>query len=62
MAQKEVQRVIEVIYSGESIAEVARYVHEEVVRYCEYCGREMSRSDVNDYGELCEDCYQKEYL
>lgn len=41
--------------------EVVRYVHEEIVRHCEYCGKPMSRSDVNDYGTLCERCYMKEY-
>ena len=45
---------------GPSIFEVARYVHEETVRHCEYCGRPMSRSDVNDYGSLCERCYMRE--
>ena len=37
------------------------YVHNETVRHCEYCGKPMSRSDVNDYGSLCERCYIKEY-
>ena len=37
-----------------TIAEVVNHVHHEVVRECEYCGRPMSRSDVNDYGSLCE--------
>lgn len=44
-----------------SIADVVKYIHEEKVRTCEYCGKEMSRSDVNDYGSLCETCYMKEY-
>lgn len=44
-----------------SIAEVVRHVHHEIVRNCEYCGRPMTRSDVNDYGSLCEACYMKEY-
>ena len=35
--------------------------HETIARYCEYCGRPMSRSDVNDHGSLCENCYRKEY-
>ena len=52
---------ITVILSGPSIFEVARYMHEETVAYCEYCGRPMNRSDVNDYGSLCESCYMKEY-
>ena len=33
----------------------------DTVRHCEYCGRAMTSSDVNDYGSLCEDCYMKEY-
>lgn len=35
--------------------------HHETVRHCEYCGKLMTRSDVNDYGSLCEACYTKEY-
>ena len=52
---------IRVIESGPNIFEVARYMHEEIVAHCEYCGKPMSRSDVNDYGSLCESCYMKEY-
>jgi len=29
--------------------------------YCEYCGKELSDSDINDFGTLCERCYMKEY-
>lgn len=35
--------------------------HHETVRECEYCGKPMTRSDVNDFGSLCERCYMKEY-
>lgn len=52
---------ITVEYKGPSIFEVAKHVHEETVKYCEYCGAPMTRSDVNDYGSLCEQCYMKEY-
>lgn len=52
---------LKVTYKGPSIWDVVRYVHEEIVRECEYCGKGMSRSDVNDYGSLCERCYMKEY-
>lgn len=48
-------------HCGPSIFEVAKYVHEETVAHCDYCGKPMSRSDVNDYGTLCERCYMKEY-
>lgn len=63
MAKKKTEKKskITVSYSGAPLLEVARYVHEETVRHCDYCGREMSRSDVNDYGSLCETCYMKEY-
>ena len=47
---------VSVSYRGVSMLDVVRYVHEETVGHCEYCGRTMSRSDVNDYGSLCEDC------
>ena len=52
---------VSVSYSGASIFEVANYVHHETVAHCEYCGKPLSRSDVNDYGSLCESCYMKEY-
>lgn len=48
-------------YHGASIAEVFNHVHREIVCYCEYCGKPMTRSEVNDYGSLCESCYMKEY-
>ena len=35
--------------------------HIETVRNCDYCGTPMTRSDVNDYGSLCERCYMREY-
>lgn len=35
--------------------------HHETVAHCEYCGKPLSRSDINDYGSLCERCYMREY-
>lgn len=61
MINKSNKRSIQVEGRGPSIFEVARYVHGETIRHCDYCGRPMSRSDVNDYGSLCERCYMKEY-
>lgn len=52
---------VTVSYRGASIAEVFNHVHRDVVAECEYCGKPLSRSDVNDYGSLCETCYMKEY-
>lgn len=51
---------VEVIVTG-NIFEVAHQTHNVVVRYCDYCSRPMSVSDVNDFGSLCETCYMKEY-
>jgi hypothetical protein len=48
-------------HSGPSIFQVAHYVHEEYVAECSYCGRPMNRSEINDYGSLCETCYMEEY-
>lgn len=48
-------------YHGASFAEVFNHVHREIVSNCEYCGKPMTRSEVNDYGSLCESCYMKEY-
>jgi len=50
-----------IIYKKASIADIVKYVHEEIVRECEYCGKGMTRSDYNDFGSLCEKCYMKEY-
>ena len=44
-----------------SIYDVVKYVHEETVGECECCGQPLTRSDVNDFGTLCERCYMKEY-
>lgn len=52
---------VTVSYRGASIAEVFHHVHREVVSECEYCGKPLTRSEVNDYGSLCESCYMKEY-
>lgn len=41
--------------------EVVHHVHGEHVAECEYCGKPLTRSDVNDFGSLCEGCYMKEY-
>ena len=51
---------VEVIAKG-NIFEVVHQTLHVVVRYCEYCGKPMSASDVNDYGSLCERCYMREY-
>lgn len=59
--KKSMTSKLRIVHSGPSIFEVAHYVHGRIVRHCEYCGRGMTLSDVNDYGSLCEDCYMKEY-
>lgn len=63
MAKKKTTREgrITVTYHGTPLLDVVRYVHEETVRHCACCGKSMNRSDVNDYGSLCERCYMKEY-
>ena len=53
------QRAIK--HRGSSIFDVAYHVHHTIARYCAYCGRPMTPSDVNDYGSLCERCYMVEY-
>ena len=44
-----------------SIHDVVNHVHKETVASCDYCGKPMTRSEVNDFGTLCENCYMKEY-
>lgn len=51
---------VEIIVQG-SMFDVAHQTHRVVVAHCEYCGKPLSASDVNDYGSLCETCYMKEY-
>lgn len=48
-------------HRGPSIFAVANQVHHTIARHCDYCGKPMTPSDVNDYGSLCERCYMKEY-
>ena len=43
------------------IATIIHHTHDEIVAHCEYCGKPLSRSEVNDFGSLCERCYMKEY-
>ena len=43
------------------IIEVANQAHHTIARRCDYCGKPMTPSDVNDFGTLCETCYMKEY-
>ena len=50
----------QIIVTG-NIFEVAYQTYHVVVRYCEYCGKPMSESYMNDFGSLCETCYMKEY-
>ena len=59
--RKKKKGTVSIKKSGPSIHDVVHHVHGETVRECAYCGAPMSRSDVNDYGSLCERCYMKEY-
>ena len=59
------RKQLEFLYGKENakhpMYQTVHHVHHETVRYCDYCGKPMTRSDVNDYGTLCESCYMKEY-
>ena len=59
------QQQMEFLYGKENakppLYQPSFHVHHEVVQYCDYCGKPMTRSEVNDYGSLCEACYMKEY-
>jgi len=59
--KKTTKSKVTVSYRGASMAEVFHHVHREIVAECEYCGKSLTRSEVNDYGSLCERCYTKEY-
>lgn len=50
-----------IVYRGATMQEVFYQTHCEIVAHCEYCGKPMTRSDMNDYGSLCEKHYMQEY-
>ena len=64
-AQRKRRQQMEFLYGKKNakhpMYQTAFHVHHEAVRHCDYCGKPMTRSDVNDYGSLCEACYMKEY-
>ncbi len=60
-SKKSMTSKLRIQQSDPSIFEVAHYMHHTVSRHCEFCGRPMSPSDVNDFGSLCERCYMEEY-
>lgn len=61
MKKKQTTPKLTIEHRGPSIFDVARQVHGTTSRRCEYCGKPMTPSDVNDFGTLCERCYMKEY-
>ena len=44
-----------------SLIDTFNHVHREIVSHCQICGKPMSRSDVNDWGSLCEVHWKAEY-
>ena len=44
-----------------SLMQVFYETHRVTVAHCKYCGRPISRSDVNDGGSLCPSCFRREY-
>lgn len=59
------QQKLEFLYGKEnaqkSMYQIVEHVHGETVAYCDFCNAPLTRSDINDYGTLCERCYMKEY-
>ena len=59
------QQSMEFLFSKENsrktMYQTVYETHHETVRECACCGKPMTRSEVNDFGSLCEDCYMKEY-
>ena len=44
-----------------SLMQVFHETHHVTVGHCEYCGKPLNRSEVNDFGNLCEHHYLEEY-
>lgn len=59
------QQKLEFLYGKEnaqkSMYQVVEYLHGETVAHCDFCNTPLTRSDINDYGTLCQRCYMKEY-
>ena len=64
-AQRKRRLQMEFLYGKENaknpMYQTVYATHHETVAHCEYCGKGLTRSEVNDYGSLCESCYMKEY-
>ena len=52
---------ISVVHQMPSLIQVFHETHHVIVAHCEYCGKPLNRSEVNDFGSLCEKCYMEEY-
>lgn len=59
------QKTMEFLFGKEnsqnSMYQTVFETHHETIRECSYCGKPMTRSEVNDFGSLCERCYMEEY-
>ena len=64
-AERKRRMALEFLYGKENaknpMYQTVYATHHETVAHCEYCGKGLTRSEVNDYGSLCESCYMKEY-
>ena len=59
------QKSMEFLFGKEnakkSMYQTVYETHHEIVRECEYCDKPLNRSEVNNFGSLCERCYMEEY-
>ena len=52
---------IRVVHHMPSLMQVFHETHHITVAHCEYCGKPLNRSEVNDFGSLCERHFLEEY-
>ena len=59
------QKSMEFLFGKENAKKSMYQTHyetqNEIVRECEYCDKPLNRSEVNNFGSLCERCYMEEY-
>lgn len=59
--RKTPSNTIREVHHMPSLMQVFHETHYVTVAHCEYCGKPLNRSEVNDFGTLCERHYMECY-